>query len=153
VRKLEKHAADSAAMGAHAISALSPTAVGASDTANRENADLDKRYGTGGEGVANAGAAATGWRASVAMYRAERDARSWSGSSGRPGPGRGPSPAAPAVPQAAGSNVKIVRPAVLHGTAGLTEAARRRMIEENLAASVDPSQLLYVSAHGTLFPR
>ena len=40
MRKLEKHAADSAAMGAHAISALSPTAVGASDTANRENAKV-----------------------------------------------------------------------------------------------------------------
>lgn len=150
MREMEKHAADSAVTGAHAVGALSLTSVDASDTVNRENADLDKRYGTGSEGVANAGAAAAGWRASVAMYRAERDARSWSGSSSRPGV---PSPAAPSVPQAGGSNVKTVRPAVLHGTAGLTGAERRRRIEENLAASLDPSQLLYVSAHGTPFFR
>lgn len=168
---MEKHAADLAAMGA--ISNLSLNHVVDDHKANRENDDLDKRYGAGGSEyedvmpvvppistakynvaspLPDAGAGAGGWRASVAMYRAERDARVRSGSSGRPGDqGSLPrAPAAPAVPQVGGgSDAKTTRPAVLQGTAGLTQAERRRRIEENLA-SVDPSQLQYVTAHGTL---
>jgi hypothetical protein len=163
VREMEKHAADLAAMGA--ISDLS-LAHAVDDKANRENADLDKRYGTGGGeyedvvpalppvskvsqdiALLNAGASAGGWRASVAMYRAERDARARSGSSGDPGL---PSRAPPVPPVGAGTNAKTTRPAVLQGTAGLSQAERRQRIEDNLAASVDPSQLLYVSADGTL---
>eukprot|EP01043_Picozoa_sp_COSAG02_P017921 COSAG02_NODE_823_length_16754_cov_69.933353_14_plen_226_part_00 len=169
VREMEKHAADLAAMGA--ISNLSLNHVVDDHKANRENDDLDKRYGaSGGEyedmmpavppfsdvtqnvALPNPGAGAGGWRASVAMYRAERESRARSGSSGRPGD-QGPTsraPAAPAVPPVGGgSEAKSTRPAVLQGTAGLTQAERRRRIEENLA-SVDPSQLQYVTADGTL---
>ena len=49
VREMEKHAADLAAMGAMSdLSLAHVPVVGVDDKANRENADLDKRYGVGG---------------------------------------------------------------------------------------------------------
>ena len=167
---MEKHAADLAAMGAISDVGL----VTGKDKANRENADLDRRYGTSdteygdmmpalppismaSQNVAlpDAGTAAGGWRASVAMYRAERDAKARSGGSDKRDGKIVPSsrePVPPAVPPVGGgSSTKIARPAVLQGTAEcLTEAERRRKIEENLTASVDPTQLQYVTADGTL---